>query len=123
MEAFPSEIERGSKRKFQENSTQTTSMCLDLKEPVSLKLENHRLKYENEDLKKKINPIAKSKELSIENLKESDKDMHFYTGLSYSQFLCLWNFLGPNTRNISGMSNPRKARGQSGSSHNRMNYY
>lgn len=63
MEAFPSEIERGSKRKFQENSTQTTSMCLDLKEPISLKLENHQLKYENEDLKKKINPIAKSKEL------------------------------------------------------------
>lgn len=122
MEAFPSEIERGSKRKFQENSTQTTSMCLDLKEPISLKLENHKLKYENEDLKKKINPIAKSKELSIENLKESDKDMHFYTGLSYSQFLCLWNFLGPNTRNISGLSNPRKASGQSGSSDHRMNY-
>lgn len=89
MEAFPSEIERGSKRKFQENSTQTTSMCLDLKESISLKLENHQLKYENEDLKKKINQIAKSKELSIENLKESDKDRHFYTGLSYSQFLCL----------------------------------
>lgn len=77
MEAFPSEIERGSKRKFQENSTQTTSMCLDLKESISLKLENHQLKYENEDLKKKINQIAKSKELSIENLKESDKDWTF----------------------------------------------
>lgn len=35
-EAFPSEVERGSKR-FKENSTQTTSMCLDLKESVSLK--------------------------------------------------------------------------------------
>lgn len=65
MEAFPSDIERGYKRKFQENSTQTTctSMCLDLKESISLKLENHQLKYENE--KKKNNPIAKSKELSI----------------------------------------------------------
>lgn len=65
MEPFTSEIERGSQKKFQENSTQTTctSMCLDLKESISLKLENHQLKYENE--KKKNNQIAKSKELSI----------------------------------------------------------
>lgn len=73
-------------------------MCLDLKESISLRLENHQLKYENEDLMNKNNQIAKSKEFIIENLKESDKDMHFYTGLSYSQFLCLWNFRGPNTK-------------------------
>lgn len=52
-------------------------MCLDLKESISLKLENHQLKHENEDLKKKNNQIAKSKELS-------DKDMQFHTGLLYS---------------------------------------
>ena len=34
--------------------------------------------------------------------------MHFYTGLSNTQFLCLWNFLGPNTRNMSRVSYPRK---------------
>ena len=34
--------------------------------------------------------------------------MHFYTGLSNTQFLCLWNFLGPITRNMSGFSYPRQ---------------
>lgn len=58
-------------------------MCLDLKEFVSLKFENYWLKYENEDLKKKINLIVKLKEFSIENFKESDKDMYFYIGFLY----------------------------------------
>jgi hypothetical protein len=107
-EAFSSELDASTQPNCQENSTQTTSVCLDLKDAINLKLENHQLKRENEDLKKKITQIAKSKELSIDNLKHSDKDMRFYTGLSHSQFICLWNFLGPNTRNISRVSYPRK---------------
>lgn len=94
MEAFPSEIERGSKRKRKkENSTQTTSMCLDLKEPISLKLENHQLKYENEDLKKKINPIAKSKELALKTSKKVIKtciftlDFHIPNSFAFGIFL------------------------------------
>ena len=42
------------------------------------------------------------------NLKDSEKDMYFYTGLSNAQFLCLWNFFGPNIRNMSRVSYPRK---------------
>ena len=39
---------------LQENATQTTPVCLDLKESLALIVENNQLKTENEYLKKKI---------------------------------------------------------------------
>ena len=47
------------------------------------------------------NQCTHSKAFSIEDVKNDDKKMKFYTGLSYEQFLCSWRFLGPATTNRS----------------------
>ena len=32
---------------------------------------------------------------SVESVRNNDKKCRFFTGLSWLQFMCLWNFLGP----------------------------
>ncbi|XP_062601105.1 uncharacterized protein LOC134262791 [Saccostrea cucullata] len=88
-----------------DEETQTSSCCLTLNEFLALKLENFDLKSKIFELEKKS---TQSKSFSIADVKDDDKKMIFYTGLTYGQFMCLWKFLGPATRNLSRINNMRK---------------
>lgn len=52
----------------------------------------------------------------IENIKEDDKQFKFYTGLTYNQFLCLWQFLGVSAFKLnywnSTVSDPERTPGK-----------
>ncbi|KAK3107264.1 hypothetical protein FSP39_010620 [Pinctada imbricata] len=91
-----------------DKETQTSSVNLTLKESLSLKLENYELKKQLRNTKKEVKGDEESKPFSIDEIKDDDEKMVFYTGLTYQQFMCLWRFLGPATRNLSRISNPRK---------------
>ena len=41
-----------------------------------------------------------SEKFNLESLKNDDKMCKFYTGLTFLQFMCLWNFLGDCTKKI-----------------------
>lgn len=88
-----------------DEETQTSSCCLTLNESLALKLENFQLKSKISELEKKC---IQSNALSIDDVKTDDKKMTFYTGLTYGQFMCLWKFLGPATRNLSRINYSRK---------------
>ncbi|XP_062620141.1 uncharacterized protein LOC134281722 [Saccostrea cucullata] len=88
-----------------DEETQTSSCCLTLNESLALKLENFDVKSKIFELEKKS---TQSKAFSIADVKDDEKKMIFYTGLTYGQFMCLWKFLGPATRNPSRINNMRK---------------
>lgn len=79
-----------------------------LKDSLALKVDNYQLKRKVEDLQNEITRKRDEHHFSIESIEDDDEKMNFYTGLTYMQFMCLWRFLGPATRNLSRLSNPRK---------------
>ena len=64
-----------------------------------LKLQNLLLKRENARLKAALHdrtqPAPPKPSFGVECVRNNDKKCRFYTGLSWLQFMCLWNFLGP----------------------------
>ena len=64
-----------------------------------LKLQNLLLKRENARLKAALHdrtqPAPPKPSFGVESVRNNDKKCRFYTGLSWLQFMCLWNFLGP----------------------------
>ena len=64
-----------------------------------LKLQNLLLKRENARLKAALHdrtpPVPPKPSFGVESVRNNDKKCRFYTGLSWLQFMCLWNFLGP----------------------------
>ncbi|XP_048747865.2 uncharacterized protein LOC125660063 [Ostrea edulis] len=91
-----------------DKDTQTPSISMTLKDSLALKVDNYQLKRKVEDLQNEITRKRDEHHFSIESIEDDDEKMNFYTGLTYMQFMCLWRFLGPATRNLSRLSNPRK---------------
>ena len=60
----------------------------------------HAINAESDD----IPPLSTSGEncekFSIDSVKDDDKKFRFYTGLTFFQFMALWNFLGPACKNL-----------------------
>ncbi|XP_002738809.1 uncharacterized protein LOC100367476 [Saccoglossus kowalevskii] len=75
---------------------------------VALKIENLCLKNELMDLKSKKNNSSKKKHFSVEDVSDDDVKCKFYTGLTWLQLLCLWDFLGRATNKLSLWSRPMK---------------
>ncbi|XP_006818135.1 uncharacterized protein LOC102802862 [Saccoglossus kowalevskii] len=60
------------------------------------------------DLKSKKNNSSKKKHFSVEDVSDDDVKCKFYTGLTWLQLLCLWDFLGRATNKLSLWSRPMK---------------
>lgn len=76
---------------------------------VKLKLEILLLKNENTLLKSQQNTTCTcEKNIDVSYVTEDDEKCKFYTGLTWSQFLCLWEFLGPAKNKLSYCDQPTK---------------
>ena len=76
---------------------------------IQLKIENMVLKNEIADLKCKQNSVLiTDKYFRTDDVQDNDKKCKFYTGLTWLQFLCLWNFLGSAREKLSYWSHPLK---------------
>ena len=81
---------------------------------LELKLQNIILQRENTKLKSTLEEqqqATQDKEqqqatqdrppFGVDDVRNNDKKCRFYTGLSWLQFMCLWNFLGPAREKLS----------------------
>ena len=77
------------------------------KDVLSLKLQNHQLQYQ---LQKSFGTDSNKKcdSFSLDDVKDDDKKMQFYTRLTFLQFQCLWKFLGDSVNYLSRPKNPNK---------------
>lgn len=87
-------------------------------ENVIVQNDNKILKSENDLLKRKLELLNKqhdnpprcsensetntgqSRCLDVEEMLKDSEQLKFYTGLTSSQFMCLWNFLGPSVNKL-----------------------
>ena len=72
---------------------------------LELKLQNIILQRENIKLKSALEEQHQATQdrptFGVDDVRNSDKKCRFYTGLSWLQFMCLWNFLGPAREKLS----------------------
>ena len=79
------------------------------KEVLSLKLQNHQLQHQLQKTMVNDNDSSrKSDSFCLDDVKDDDKKMQFYTGLTFLQFQCLWRFLGDSVNNLCRPKNPNK---------------
>ncbi|XP_021163678.2 uncharacterized protein LOC105939306 [Fundulus heteroclitus] len=86
-----------------------------LEEAMELKMENQTLKEElSRRIYEHVAPPQKPP-FSVEEVKNDDKQFKFYTGLTWLQFMSLWDFLGPSRDKLprykSSEKSPDKRRG------------
>lgn len=81
-----------------DKACQTHAKC---DEVEKLKLENKLLKKELSKMKRQNAVTQKKHTFSVDNVKNDDKQFKFYTGLTWLQFMALWNFLGPSRDKLS----------------------
>lgn len=80
-----------------DQETQTSGINMTLKQALAMKIENHELKRKCQE-----NQLSakNTKSFSIDDIQD-DNDMHFYIGLMFVQFMCLWKFLDAAVNNLS----------------------
>ncbi|XP_014670846.1 PREDICTED: uncharacterized protein LOC106811658 [Priapulus caudatus] len=77
---------------------------------VNVKIENLVLKNELADLKSKITSKDEPvKFFCVDDVKDNDRKCKFYTGLTWLQFLCVWEFLGPAMEKLTYWNQPLKS--------------
>lgn len=87
-------------------SCQTDTGCVEM---MKLKLENMILKSERSECTN-YNVAPQQKHLfSVDDVKNDDGQFRFYTGLTWPQFMSLWDFLGPTRDNVSHHESPLKS--------------
>ena len=94
--------------------TQTDKRC----DPslLAVKIENITLKHEIVNLKQKLETSKDDKAQSnfgANVVRDDDVKCKFYTGLTWLQFMCLWEFLGPAKEKLAYWNQPLKTGGKS----------
>ncbi|XP_035988198.1 uncharacterized protein LOC105923908 isoform X2 [Fundulus heteroclitus] len=82
----------GHDNKTVDKSCQTDTKC---EEMTRLKVENHILKKKLSNFDLLTATTQQKPFFSVDDVKNDDKQFQFYTGLTWIQFMALWNFLGP----------------------------
>lgn len=76
------------------------------------------MEFKQENMIFRSEPMAPQQKhlYSVEYVKNDDEQFQFYTGLTWSQFVSLWDFLGPDRDNVSHHESPLKTERSSSNS-------